>query len=493
MGNTGCNNRIPTTDIWYKGVDLKSIGVKDGDSLNTVLSKISINLSKKLNFLLKEGVGISINQDGSTYTISNNHRLFIDPVDGRLKLYEGDEGVEIASSNIYTSNGVISGLRIVELEDNNSGLNIYSMTDMLLSLTHSGNTTAHMEYLQDYSSQYNNRSLVDKEYVDNLTPSPSDIRVMFSANSPLNYNSTTGVFSVATGYQIPQTSDFTNWNNKQNAITGAASTITTNNLTVNRAVISDGAGKIAVSTVTNTELGYVSGVTSAIQTQLNNKQVTITGGATTITSSNLSANFALISDANGKVAVSTISTTKLGYLTDVTSNIQAQINGKFTTPTGNVNQIVLGNGTLGNKQSILRKVTETERLALTGLTDGDVVYQNNGGKGVYLYQNSTWYFVGEPVETKVIATNQFSLEDIGYEILYDRLIDENLEIPSGIFKKGHVLTITQTNMGRFTITSVPAITLLYPPTFSTKSYEIGATVRIKFLTDTLARIDGFTE
>lgn len=57
----------------------------------------------------------------------------------------------------------------------------------------------------------------------------------------------------------------------QGAITGGASTITTANLTADRAVISNPSGKVAVSATTATELGYVSGVTSAIQTQLNDK------------------------------------------------------------------------------------------------------------------------------------------------------------------------------------------------------------------------------
>lgn len=61
-------------------------------------------------------------------------------------------------------------------------------------------------------------------------------------------------------------------NSKQNNITGGASTITTSNLTVNRALVSDGSGKVAVSAVTNTELSYLDGVTSNIQTQLNGKQ-----------------------------------------------------------------------------------------------------------------------------------------------------------------------------------------------------------------------------
>ena len=51
-------------------------------------------------------------------------------------------------------------------------------------------------------------------------------------------------------------------------ITGAASSIIENNLSSNRALISDGSGKVAASAVTATELGYLDGVTSGIQGQL---------------------------------------------------------------------------------------------------------------------------------------------------------------------------------------------------------------------------------
>ena len=54
-------------------------------------------------------------------------------------------------------------------------------------------------------------------------------------------------------------------------LSGAISTVSTSDLTANRALISNDSGKIDVSSVTSTQLGYVSGVTSAIQTQLNNK------------------------------------------------------------------------------------------------------------------------------------------------------------------------------------------------------------------------------
>lgn len=118
---------------------------------------------------------------------------------------------------------------------------------------------------------------------------------------------------------------------KQATITGGATTITSSNLTVSRALASDGSGKVAVATTTATELGYVNGVTSAIQTQIDAKQVTITGGATTITGSNLTVSRALVSDGSGKVAVATTTATELGYVNGVTSAVQTQIDTKIAT------------------------------------------------------------------------------------------------------------------------------------------------------------------
>ena len=69
-------------------------------------------------------------------------------------------------------------------------------------------------------------------------------------------------------------------------ITGAATTIDTENLTVSRALASDANGKVAVSGVTSTELGHVSGVTSAIQTQLDGKQSTLTFNAPSTNNAN---------------------------------------------------------------------------------------------------------------------------------------------------------------------------------------------------------------
>ena len=87
--------------------------------------------------------------------------------------------------------------------------------------------------------------------------------------------------------------------------------------------------------VTTTEFDHLDGVTSNIQTQLDGKQATITGAATTIDDSNLTASRALISNGSGKVAVSAVTSTELGYLDGVTSAIQTQLDNKQASGTYN--------------------------------------------------------------------------------------------------------------------------------------------------------------
>lgn len=86
--------------------------------------------------------------------------------------------------------------------------------------------------------------------------------------------------------------------------TGAVTSVVSSDLTASRAVVSDASGKITQSTVTSTEVGYLSGVTSAIQTQINAKAnsssptlgsvITITGGTSdwTVTASGTNLTFA---------------------------------------------------------------------------------------------------------------------------------------------------------------------------------------------------------
>lgn len=114
--------------------------------------------------------------------------------------------------------------------------------------------------------------------------------------------------------------------------------------TGSRAVATDSSGMAIATDVTALELGYLSGVTSALQGQLNGKvptSRTINGKALTdnITlsagdigaapaSAVLEASRALQSSANGEVTVSNVTAVELSYLSGVTDAIQEQIDAK---------------------------------------------------------------------------------------------------------------------------------------------------------------------
>lgn len=106
---------------------------------------------------------------------------------------------------------------------------------------------------------------------------------------------------------------------------GSSTAIT---LPTNKAVLTDANGQLTTGAITSHEIGTLAGVTSSIQMQLNGKQATITGAASSVTSTNLTANRSLVSDASGKITQSSVTSTELSYVSGVTSAIQTQLNGK---------------------------------------------------------------------------------------------------------------------------------------------------------------------
>jgi hypothetical protein len=165
------------------------------------------------------------------------------------------------------------------------------------------------------------------------------------------------------------------------------------------------------------ELAYVKGVTSSIQTQIGTKQATITGAATTITSADLTASRALISNVSGKVAVSATTDTELGYVSGVTSGIQSQLNGKqatLTNPvtgTGTNNQIAYFNST-GSTIASLSTATYpslTELSYVKGATSAVQTQLDSKGYTLALVasvgnlNNGTTYYFGNVGRSPVIV------------------------------------------------------------------------------------------
>jgi hypothetical protein len=207
-----------------------------------------------------------------------------------------------------------------------------------------------------------------------------------------------------------------------------------------RALTSDGSGDIAVSDVTSTELGYLDGVSSAIQTQLDAKIATtssasndyvtytqlnanlntttsnvaaletrrtnnIAGAISSVLTSDLTASRAMVSDGSGKIAVlSGVTSTELGYV-DATSSIQTQLDAKAAlagaTFTGQVNfnddAVVTGNLTVHGDTitaNAVNLVVQDQFIALSngGTSSMDVgIFYNRGTEGyaAILYDAST--------------------------------------------------------------------------------------------------------
>jgi hypothetical protein len=120
------------------------------------------------------------------------------------------------------------------------------------------------------------------------------------------------------------------WISKENPITdGAITTILSSNLSSNKIIISSSIGKIGELSLSSSLYSNLIGVNSNIENQINQKDNSYNGAITTIISSNLTINRSLVSNALGKVNFSSISSTILNFLSGVTSDLQAQLNNKI--------------------------------------------------------------------------------------------------------------------------------------------------------------------
>lgn len=132
---------------------------------------------------------------------------------------------------------------------------------------------------------------------------------------------------------------------------------------------------------------------------LNGKQSTITGAISTLVSDNLNPNYVPVSNSEGKVVSSDIKTTELNYLSGVSSNIQTQLNNKQNnlgfTPIQqgggsgqSTNKIYIGwSGTELKAQvdttdmgALAFKSHLNDYLPKSGGTMSGVIYGNNGGQ-----------------------------------------------------------------------------------------------------------------
>jgi len=193
------------------------------------------------------------------------------------------------------------------------------------------------------------------------------------------------VDDINNAHKFVSSQEKTTWNNKQNAITGGASTITTDNLTANRALISNGDGKVSVSGVTSTELGYLSGATSAIQTQLNSKANTS------------DVNTALDNKIDKGYAVNDFAT---NCITEIPQDIKLELN----------------NGTLTLKSGGI--ITAPDGTQIQTTVDKSTTYNSNGKRYVYYNTSTNYITIGSTMSETCSGTSD-SLAGVAWHTWYD--------------------------------------------------------------------------
>jgi hypothetical protein len=119
-----------------------------------------------------------------------------------------------------------------------------------------------------------------------------------------------------------------------------------------------------IGNVSNTELQYLDGVTSAIQTQINSKLASATAATTyaPITDATLLGTVTLPSTTS----IGNVSATEIGYLDGVTSAIQTQISAKLDSSTASTTYALATAGTL--TRPVLTSAFETISVSATAAT-----------------------------------------------------------------------------------------------------------------------------
>ncbi len=177
--------------------------------------------------------------------------------------------------------------------------------------------------------------------------------------------------AVSKGYMVAELAK------KQDVVTGAATTVLTENLAAEVVTVTDASGKLAASTVTTAELGYLTGVTENIVTSLGNKQDTIgyvpvDANGTVAMTANLSmggfkaTGLAKGTEANDAVTLAQLENAVAGL------DFQKDVNGVQVDATLDVTDAVKG------ARYILTDVTKLHASfgSITGVANNDIVEFN---------------------------------------------------------------------------------------------------------------------
>jgi hypothetical protein len=191
------------------------------------------------------------------------------------------------------------------------------------------------------------------------------------------------------------------------------------------------ASSITVGNVSNTEFGYLDGVTSGIQTQINNKLDSSTASSTYLSQTDATSTYLTQTSASSTyltqtnasttyaplaaptftgtvvlpstTSIGNVSATEIGYVDGVTSAIQTQLNAKLNTTTA------------ASTYAPLLQTTSTPTFTSNAYTlissDADkILLASNGSTAATLYVPAGVFNVGQVITIVQTGTGQITLQ-----------------------------------------------------------------------------------
>lgn len=267
LGSSGSTVVIPG-DLTVQGttvtIDVTNLDVED--------KNITVNVGG--NDASSEGAGLTINRtstDGSLiYAVSAATRFKIGDLGSEIEVADISTAQTLTNKTIAVASNLITGTANRAVQFNGSG-NLIASTVLSSELGFLSGVTSQVVGTTDA------RTLTSKtiSVASNDITGTSARAAQFSPAGNLESSTTTTAqlgFLGGAGSTVVGVTDSATFSNK--VIPAATNSITS---TASRAAQFDGSGFLSPSTVTTTELGYVSGVTSPIQTQLNGTAQSNTG------------------------------------------------------------------------------------------------------------------------------------------------------------------------------------------------------------------------
>ena len=162
--------------------------------------------------------------------------------------------------------------------------------------------------------------------------------------------------------------------------------------------------------ILDAEVGDIKEELGVIKTTLTSKQNTLTGATSMITEDNLEANKVVVTDDAGKIVASNVDKDKLGYLDNLNSNVQEQLDNKLSA---NEN-IDLAEHAITNAQKIstngvapvyIGSVIEpsgTEGVKMTGVAGGGVAFVKPDSQNDYVP-----VYGGTPTDSNHLTNKQY--------------------------------------------------------------------------------------